>query len=414
MARHPPGSNLCRPMDRRQDAIELARRLESWGTEREWRGTDPYEGLNATRLIAPLRASPLGRRLLIQAVKRSPLDLRRLLGIDPEADAAAVALVASAYARNGFLDSAEAEGKLHAVLSLLERMRSPGHSEPCWGYHFEVQSRVVHYRRGEPNTIATAFGANALLDAHEALGDPSLLRRAQAVAEFFLRHIEQTKTSEGAYFGYHPGDRSPIHNSNMLACAVLARTSAAIGSKEMAEAAAEGLRYTVEHQRPDGSWPYGERADLEWVDNFHTGYVLDSLRACIDAGIGGSEAEHAWRHGLRFYRRTLFLADGTPKYFTTRVHPIDALSVAQGIQSLSIAARHDPACGEAARRVLDFALQRMLRRDGLPIFQRRRLWVNRALHVRWVVAPLLLALTHLIRPEGTGDPPVPMATEATV
>ncbi len=37
--------------------------------------------------------------------------------------------------------------------------------------------------------------------------------------------------------------------------------------------------------------------------------------------------------------------------------------------------------------------------DGLPIFQKRRLWTNGALHVRWSIAPMLLALTHLIRVE---------------
>jgi hypothetical protein len=47
-----------------------------------------------------------------------------------------------------------------------------------------------------------------------------------------------------------------------------------------------------------------------------------------------------------------------------------------------------------------------LRTDGLPIFQRRRLWSNRTPHFRWVVAPLLLALSHLLE---TGR----MATEIT-
>jgi hypothetical protein len=259
---------------------------------------------------------------------------------------------------------------------------------------------VVHYRRGEPNTIATAFAGHALLDAHERLGDSSLLDKAVEVSGFLMRRVGQTQTADGAYFGYHPGDHSPIHNSNLLACSVLARAGAATGDEELRQAAAAGLRYALAHQRPDGSWPYGERADLAWVDNFHTGYVLDALRACIDAGIGEADATHAWRRGVDFYRRNLFLADGTPKYFATRIHPIDALSVAQGIQTLSIAALHEPAGAEAPWRVLDFAHRRMLRDDGMPLFQRRRLWSNPALHVRWAIAPLLLALTHLI---GLGD-----------
>ena len=382
----------------RGQAIELARRIELWGSERGWRGTDPYDGLNATRaLAAPLRRSPLGRRLLIQAVKRSPLDLRPLLGIEPQVDAASVASVVSAYARNGFLAPDEARERLRNALSLLVRLRSPGFDEPCWGYHFPFQSRVFFYARGLPNTIATAFAGHALLDAHDALDDAHLLQHAEGVGRFFLRHVPQTETDRGAYFGYLPGDRSPIHNSNALAAALLARLAARVEDPSAFRDAAEAaVRYTTERQRPDGSWPYGERPDLDWVDGFHTGYVLDSLRACVDAGIAEHETAAAWRRGLEYYRRELFLSDGTPKYYATRVLPIDAQCVAQGIQTMSIAARHDPSAGGGAWKVLGFALRRMVRGDGLPVFQRRRLWSNRAPHVRWVVAPTMLALTHLL------------------
>jgi hypothetical protein len=78
------------------------------------------------------------------------------------------------------------------------------------------------------------------------------------------------------------------------------------------------------------------------------------------------------------------------------VFPIDAQSVAQGVQTLSIAARHDDSYATAAWEVFRYGARRMLGEDGLPIFQRRRLWTNRAHHVRWVVAPMLLALTHLL------------------
>ena len=235
-------------MDRRRQVVLVARGLETWGAEHGWRGTDPYDALNATRrFLRPLKSTPLGRRLLIQAVKRSPLDLRPLFGISPSVSSASVALVVSAYARGGFLEAEESRGKLIAALELLEQLRSECFTEPCWGYHFDFQSRVVHYRRGEPNTIATAFAGSALLDAYDRLGDPSLLDEALQVAEFFLRRVGQTRTVDGAYFGYHPGDRSPIHNSNMLACAVLARASAAAADKRMAETAAAGLRY---HPRP--------------------------------------------------------------------------------------------------------------------------------------------------------------------
>jgi hypothetical protein len=393
------------------EARTLARRLSFWAAERDWRGTDPYEGLSASRpIVAALKRTPLGRRLLVQAVKRSPIDLRPALGIQPEPNAASVAWVVSAHARNGFLPESEARRLLTDALRCLEGLRLADREEPCWGYPFDVQSRVFFYSRQEPNTIATAFAAHALLDAHASLGDPRLLETARGAGRFFLRRVPQTDADGGAYFGYLPGDRSPIHNSNLLAAALLARL-AALGPPDegFGSAAAAAVRYSTARQRADGSWPYGERPNLGWVDNFHTGYVLDALRACADAGVAEAEAEDAWGRGLAYYRRALFLPDGTPKYYSTGIFPVDAQSLAQGIQTLSIAAHRDRSCADQARKVFGFALRRMLGDDGLPIFQRRRIWSNRAHHFRWVVAPMLLALTHLlaierlapaVRPEG--------------
>jgi hypothetical protein len=393
------------------DAIALARRLSHWVAERDWRGTDPYEGLNASRpLLSALKRTPLGRRLLIQSVKHSPVDLRPILGIRPSPNAASVAWVVSALARNGFLDPEEARGMLTDALRCLDGLRLPESPEPCWGYPFDVQSRVFFYSRRQPNTIATAFAGHALLDAHAFAGDDGLLDKARGAGRFFLRRVPQTGTREGAYFGYLPGDRTPIHNSNLLAASLLARLSA-ISSPDVDEfgsAAAAAVRYSTVRQRADGSWPYGETPALGWVDNFHTGYVLDALRRCVDAGVASEGAHAAWRRGIAHYRRTFFLPDGAPRYYANRLFPIDAQSVAQGMQTLSLAAPHDASSAQQAWIVFEFARRRMLRTDGLPIFQRRRLWSNRTPHFRWVVAPLLLALSHLLE---TGRTPTEVTSE---
>ena len=116
---------------------------------------------------------------------------------------------------------------------------------------------------------------------------------------------------------------------------------------------------------------------------------------CASASHAGvSRASHeALDRGLAFYRRALFLDDGTPKYTTHSTFPIDIQCVAQGIQTFALAG--DP----WALTVFRFALQRMRRPDGAFAFQRRRLWRNVATHVRWGQAPMLLALAHLLRAE---------------
>lgn len=388
--RHAPNAS------HREDALRAARALERWCSSRGWRGPDPYDGLNATRLRPALNGSALALRLLTQAVKRSPLDLRQALGIRNGLSAATLAHAISAYARNGFLDPETARGGLRGCIDQLESLRCSAFEEPCWGYHFDVQTRVFFYPQTTPNTIATAFAGLALLDAHELCGEPGTLELALGVGEFFMRHVPQTQVADGSYFGYLPGDTTPIHNASMFVSAVLARLSRLAGREDFARAAADGVRYTTNRQRPDGSWPYGEQPQLSWVDGFHTGYVLDCLLTSIEAGIGGTAAEEAWRRGLRFYADALIDSDGTPRYTPESRYPIDAQCAAQAIQTFARAASTHPELAERRWQVLRYALGSLARPDGAFVFQRERWWVNRTAHPRWAQAPMLHALTQLI------------------
>lgn len=343
-----------------------------------------------------MRRSSFLLRVLTQTTKHSPVDLRPALGIRPELSAATLAHLLAAYARNGFVDPDQARSRLRWCIDQLDRLRVRGYAEPCWGYHFDVQTRVFFYPSSVPNTIATAFAGLGLLDAYELTGDAAALRLAVGAGEFFARHVPQTPARQGAYFGYLPGDTTPIHNANMLVCALLARLAEATGRSELGEAAGRGIRYTVGNQREDGSWAYGERRNLRWVDGFHTGYVLDSLLTCIETGIGGDEAEEAWRRGLRFYVEMLISPAGEPKYTPSSLYPIDAQCAAQAIQSLARAAAREPELAERRWLVLEYTLRSLARADGSFAFQRHRFWVNPTPHPRWVEAPMLAALAHLI------------------
>ena len=196
-------------------------------TPERGRGPDPYDALNATRLPRIARESPLALRVVTQAVKRSPVNLRPVLGIADGLSAATLAHVISAYARNGFLDEVEAQSKLRECINRLASLRCATFAEPCWGYHFDVQTRVFFYPRTTPNTIATAFAALALLDAYDLAGVGDGLDLAIGAGDFFLRHVPQTATAKGSYFGYLPGDSTPIHNANMLVAELLARLARA-------------------------------------------------------------------------------------------------------------------------------------------------------------------------------------------
>ncbi len=401
LRRLPGGAGAAKPAaadgDRRRRLLDKIRLLEDYGQRSAWAGTDPYDGLNATRFVALPRRTALGRRLITQVVKRSPLDLRPLLGIPPSRNPGCVAWAVSAYARARWLPEDLQRERLAETARLLASLRLPDFAQPCWSYPFPIQTRVLHYPPTAPNTIATAFAGMALLDAYEASGEQRWLELARGVGRFFVENVPQTEDPPGARFGYLVGDASPIHNSNTHVCALLARLLVH-GETHYREAIGAGLTWTLERQRPDGSWPYGERPDLEWVDGFHSGYVLDALRVCADAGVD-ERAEPAWRRGLEFWRANLFGADGIPRYFATETYPIDTQSAAQGIQTLALASAHDPTCLDQAWQVFEWMLANMQREDGLFYFQRRRRWVNPMPHVRWTETCMLLGLVHLLSAE---------------
>jgi hypothetical protein len=392
----------------RERLIETIRLLEDHGHRHDWIGPDPYDGLNATRFVSLPRRTALGRRVVMQVVKRSPIDLRPLLGITPTRNAATVAWALSAYSLGTFLEPPLQRDRLLQSARLLASMRLSGWEDACWGYPFDTQSRVFFYGKTDPNTIATSFAGMALMDAYEATGERWLLEMARSSARFLLANVPQTPDPPGSRFGYLVGDRSPIHNANTHVCALLARLVRE-GDEDLLPRVQEGLAWTLERQRPNGSWPYGEREDLDWVDGFHTGYVLDAIRTCADMGVD-NRAEGAWRRGLEYWRENLFEPDGFPKYYDNEPFPVDNQSAAQGIQTLAIASRHVPDCLDQAWRVFEWAMDNMRRADGLFYFQRRRYWSNRMPHMRWTETCMLLALVHLLVAEEAALAPVSAPT----
>lgn len=356
---------------------EGLRSIRAWGEARDWRGYDPYDALNSPLAGRLTLGTTLGRRLLTQAVKLSPVNLRPALRIEPAWNAKALALVASAYAWSG---EREPAGRW---LAWLVDNRSGG----GWGYHFPVQTRFFRYERGTPNTIATAFAAQALLDGWERFGDERWREAAIEAARFLC----EAMLADG-FFRYLPGEQELVHNANLLACAVLARASLVAGEQSLADPARQALGVTLAAQRPDGSFPYAEGEGHGWVDNFHTAYVLDSLAICAPMA---PEALPALEAGAAYWGRELFLADGTPKYEPDQLYPIDAHCYATAIDTWLALAPYVPSARRQAEHLAELLVERMLTPAGHVRFQRRRLWTSNVPFVRWTTAPSFRALARL-------------------
>jgi polysaccharide biosynthesis protein VpsJ len=355
-------------------------RIRAWGEERDWRGYDPYDALNSPAAPVLTLGTRLGRRVLTQVVKRSPVNLRPLLRIGPDWNAKAIGLVASGYARLAAAGDAAARAAAERWLDWLAANHSGDEAGLAWGYHFDVQTRFFRYAKGTPNTIATSFVAQAFLDGASLLGDERRRDAAASVAEF----LESRMLAEGPlgpYFRYLPGEDELVHNANLLACAVCARAG-------RPEPARRALVTSLRAQREDGSWPYSEGPQGRWVDNFHTGYVLESLAACKDLD---ADVPERLARGLDYWSRTMFLPDGTPKYTPDSLYPVDAHCYATAIDTWL-------AAGDLAQaqRLATQLVNRMLDRAGYVHFQQNRYWTNRVPFVRWTTAPTFKALAGVL------------------
>jgi hypothetical protein len=142
--------------------------------------------------------------------------------------------------------------------------------------------------------------------------------------------------------------------------------------------------------RADGSIAYGEGDHLAWVDNHHTGFVVEALRE-IEAHARSAGVSLPVDEMSGFYKNNLFEDDGRPLPAVGRRWPIDVIAGAQGIQTF---ARHpgDVAC---AQRIARFMIGRMRLSDGSFRYQRGRAHSKNVRYARWSDAPMCLAFATL-------------------
>jgi hypothetical protein len=392
--------------DNLRDAVV---RIRAWGEGCDWSGYDPYDALNSPAARALTLGTRAGRRLLTQTVKLSPVNLRPLLRIRPERNGKAIGLVAAGYARLSAAGDTTAGARSRRWLEWLDANHFGDPTRMAWGYHFDVQTRFFSYARGTPNTIATSFVAQAFLDVFELLGDERWAEQALAAARF-LEEQMFSEASDGTFFRYLPFEEELVHNANLLACATLARTARLVGEESLAEPALQALETTLAAQREDGSWPYAAGSAGGWVDNFHTGYVLESLAHCLTLR---PDIRGHLERGLDYWDRALFSSDGTPKYYPEKTYPLDAHCYATAIDTWLSVAQWHPLASQRAEQLAELLIARMLDPAGYVHFQQRRLWTSRVPFVRWTTAPSFRALAGLLLHRAGKARPPPRAEERT-
>lgn len=385
------------PTVSRADTRRIALKLLGYCRDHDWSGHDPYDALNSRIFTAmPFLNARLPRLVATQALKRSPVDLRRLMLIPPTQNPKALALFVGAALRLRSVDGADADALIDGLIDRLIALRSPGASAWCWGYSFPWQTRTRVVPRGTPNLVCTVFVAGALLDAYEQRGEQRCLDMAVSAAGYLLRDLYRTGAGGVAGFSYPLPSMPPhIHNANFLGAALFCRVSRLTGDARFRDAGLAAARWSAGRQQADGSWMYGDGATQGWIDNFHTGYNLCALDA-IGRDLGTDEFRSAVARGFEFYRAHFFRADGAARYFHDRTFPIDIHCVAQSIVTLVTLRELHPGNTALAAAVLRWAVDHMWDERGFFYYRVLRLATIRTSYMRWSQAWMLFAISTLL------------------
>jgi len=378
--------------------------LKKYCADNGWAGVDPYDALNSRIFNAtPFARSKICRIAVTQIMKRLPFNIRPLLGVPRKQNAKAMALFLMSSLKLSRLGIVEGYGLADSIVDRLVALRSSKTPYWCWGYSFPWQTRTVLVPEGAPNLVCTTFVANALLDAYEHNQQSRYLDMATSAGEYIVNELYWTEGDTVAGFSYPlPGLRAQVHNANFLAAALLCRLCRHTGRKEFLAPALRATRWSANEQHTDGSWDYGSRATQRWIDNFHTGYNLCSLRS-IGQDAETSEFESHLVRGFEFYRGHFFLSDGAPKYFHDRAYPIDVHCVAQSIITLSELRDLAEDSADLSHSVFKWAMHHMWNKKGYFYYQLLPYLTNRISYMRWSQAWMLLALATLLEHWDTAE-----------
>jgi polysaccharide biosynthesis protein VpsJ len=378
--------------------FESIGRLSGWLEKNDYQGYDTFDGLNA-KYVRPLTfETTFLRTVLQQGVRRFPINLRPLLGVPKGYSTKGMGFLA-----RGFIRLHQATGdqrwadKAEFALQWLTENESTGYSGACWGNHFDYQSRTFYLPKGVPTIVWTSLIGHAFLDAFDNFQKDSYLQVAISACEHILRDLDTLTEGDSLCISYIPTQNKQVHNSNTLGASLLARTYSYTRTESYRALAQKAIQYAAKHQRANSSWYYGEAANLHWVDNFHTAYVLDCFKYYMSA-TGDDRFESALSKGYEYWKRTFFLEDGTPRYYDYKTLPIDIQCSSQAIDTLVFFSDRDPDSIRLALNVAKWTIDNMQDPSGYFYYRRYSPWlVNKTPTLHWGQATMFCALSGLYR-----------------
>ncbi|MGB6545144.1 MAG: hypothetical protein WBE97_05920, partial [Candidatus Acidiferrales bacterium] len=286
-------------------------------------------------------------------------------------------------------------------LKVLKETRSPGFQNYCWGYPFNWETRGGTMWQGTPMITTIPYVYEAFREVYKIDGDPTWRDIMQSIARHAVEDYHDYETSPNAStVSYNPDPKDPGGVINASAYRAFLLTTAAVdfSNDDYKTIADRNLNFVLQAQNPDGSWYYSIDGERDFVDHFHTCFVLKAL-AKIEATTRNLDCTKAIERGIDYYVKNLLDERGLPKPFSRRprmtVYRRELYDYAECVNLAVLLEGRFPALDEILLRVINH-LQEWQKSDGS--FRSRQLylgWDNVPMH-RWAQSQLFRSLSFLV------------------
>ena len=181
------------------------------------------------------------------------------------------------------------------------------------------------------------------------------------------------------------------------------RIGTELKNSEYIEQASKALNYSTSYQNADGSFYYfgPHDAAVEWIDNYHTGFVLRSLYSIYKMTNDLKLLERIGRC-FQHYINSLIMNKTIPKFQPNRIYPIDIHSCSETILCLSELAPDFPEGLEIAQNCANWTIENLQDDNGYFFYSKRRsrftnlVFTSKIPYMRWAQAWMLRALSKLV------------------
>lgn len=302
------------------------------------------------------------------------------------------AFLAEAYKQDSYLQRA-----IH-FLEVLKATRCKGFRRYCWGYPFDWETRTGTYREGTPMITSVPYMYEAFRQVHQLDGNSEWLGIMHSIAEHALEDYQDYEVSpDASTCSYAPGKENSkgVINASAYRAFLLTRAAFDFSEDKYRRAAERNLNFVIESQNLNGSWYYSTDIVRDFVDHFHTCFVLKAL-AKIEQLTGSAQCRQAIERGVYYYVRNLFDANGLPKPFSKppriTVYRRELYDYAECINLSALLQDRFPDLDRILSLVLTDLLQRWRKSDGS--FRARELlfgWDNVPMH-RWAQSQVFRSL----------------------